>query len=212
MKYTLALLASVFVLSFYSCEKVDNSLPIEPVQDSIRVVNGFDYFINATVDGSSLNMLNNIDNVGNGLIRTEIGPCSNGNSTRFTSYFGYVSDTARKELIAFGLTNCVNDSTNGFTDSTYVVGSFPIEIGNADTAVGFIYYMDMDSVLWTSSMGQNGLAAQVSHTFNVTEVQPSYDGIAALRVRGSLSAWVYNIDGDSIQINVSEFYTRAWKY
>ena len=212
MRYTLALLASVFILSIYSCEKVDNTLPEPDVQDSIQVVNGFDYFVSATINGTALNMLNNVDNVGNGLVRTELAPCSNGNSTRFTSYFGYVSDTSRKELIAFGLTNCVSDTANGFSDSTYVVGSFPIEIGNADTAVGFISYRDMDGVLWTSSMGPNGLAAQSSHMFNITEVLACYDGIAALKVRGSLSGWVYNVDGDSVLVNVSDFYTRAWKY
>lgn len=210
MKYFLALLFSVFILSFFSCEKVENTLPDVVVQDSNVVINGLDYFVNATIGNSSLVMQSNVNNVGNGILRDNITPCGVGVTTRFTSYFAYVSDTTNKEWIGFGLTNCVNDTANGFSDSTYVVGSFPIEISVPDTASAFIMYMDSDSNLWSSAISANGLLAQASHSLNITEVTACYDGVAALRVRGNLSGWVYNLTGDSVLVTVNDFYTRAW--
>ncbi len=212
MKYTVALILSVFFVSFYSCKKVENSLQEVVVHDSSRVVNGFEYFVNATIGNSTLIMQSNLDHVGNGVLRDELAPCGLDIATRFTSYFAYVSDTTRKEWLGFGLTNCVNDTANGFSDSTYRVGSFPIEVSFPDTASGFILYMDSDSNLWSSAWSTNGLLAQVPHTFNITEVTPSFDGIAALRVKGNLSGWVYNVNGDSVLITVNDFYTRAWSF
>lgn len=212
MKYIFVLLVSIGLASFMSCEKVETSVPPALPADSIIVTNGFDYFVSATIGVVPLNMQNNVDSVGNSVLREDLGPCGVGTNTLFTSYFAYVSDTSRKQWIAFGLENCVSDTADGFSDSTYLVGSFPIEISKPDTAKGFINAMDADSVFWSSSLAPNGLAAQVSHSFNVTEVTKSYDGTSALLVKGNLSGWVYNLAGDSVLVSVSDFYSRAWAY
>lgn len=212
MKYILILFGLIGLTSIMSCQKVDNSVP-EPVpEDSIVVSNGFEYFISSDVGGSALVMYNNIDSVGNSVVREDVNPCGFGVNTRFHSYFGYVSDTSRKERISFGLENCVHDTADGFSDSTYFVGSFPIEINDPDLASGFILFIDSDSVLWSSSAGPNGLGAQSSHKFVVTEVTKSYDGISALRVKGNFSGWVYNPGGDSMLVQCNDFFTRAWGY
>jgi len=194
-----------------SCsKKIENSLPPEIPADSIIVTNGFDYYIDITVGDTSMLLKNNENHVGNGVFRQDMGACSAGNQTIFTSYFAYVSDTTKKEWIGFGLSNCVSDSANGISDSTYFVFSFPIEIVYPDTAVAFINYMDANSVLWSSGIGTNGLSAQSSHTFDITEVTRNFDGFSALKVRGSFTGWVYNDNGDSLLVSKAEFYTRAW--
>ena len=213
MKYLLALTVSIFLLSFLSCEKVENTVPPEKAPDSIIVTNGFDYFVNASISNVGWVMHNNVDNVGNSVIREEFGACGFGDETEFMSYFAYVSDTTRKQWLGFGLTNCVHDTADGFTDSTYYVNSFSMEVPVTNEPVGFIKYMDADSNFWSSSQGINGNAAQIPHSFNVTEVIKNYDGIAALQVKGNFSGWVYNVAGDdSLLIIVSDFHTRAWKY
>lgn len=210
MKHSLTLILSVFIVSFYSCEKLDNTVPETPVQDSIEVINGKEYFIQGLVGDSTIFMKANTDNVGNGILKEELTSCGLGIQTQVTSYFAYVSDTTRKEWVGFGLNNCVSDSADGFSDSTYIPGSYPMEISLLDTASSFLLFMDRDSSLWSSALGQNGLIAQMGHGMNISEVTPCYDGIAALRVKGNISGWVYNIDGDSMLITVSDFYTRAW--
>lgn len=194
-----------------SCgDKMENSLPPEAPVDSIIVTNGFDYYIDITIDDTSMVLENNVNHVGNGVFREDIGACSSGNETKFSSYFAYVSDTTKKEWIGFGLANCVHDTANGITDSTFYVFSFPMEIAYPDTAVAFINYMDADSVLWSSGMGANGLSAQATHSFNITEVTRNFDGFSALKVKGNFTGWVYNIAGDSLLVSKAEFYTRAW--
>jgi hypothetical protein len=211
MKNIFGLFFVAILTSFVSCgDKVENSLPPEPPVDSIIVTNGFDYYIDFTVDGISMVLKNNENNVGNGVFKQDFGSCSGGNETKFSSYFAYVSDTTKKEWIGFGLANCVHDSANGITDSTFYVFSFPVEIANPDTAVAFINYMDADSVFWSSSLGSNGLSAQSSHLFNVTEVTRNYDGFSALKVKGNFTGWVYNGTGDSLLVSKAEFYSRAW--
>jgi hypothetical protein len=206
------LIMSIGLASFMSCEKVDNSVPSAIPPDSIIVSNGFEYFIEGNIGGVPLAMYNNVDDVGNSVVREELNACGFGIETKFYSYFAYVSDTSRKQWITFGLTNCVADTADGFSDSTYYVGSFPIEINDPNKSIGFINYMDADSNLWTSSGGPNGVGAQATHMFNVTEVTKSYDATSALRVKGNFSGWVYNTNGDSVLVSATGFYSRAWGY
>ncbi|MFT4753170.1 MAG: hypothetical protein ACI85Q_000708 [Salibacteraceae bacterium] len=212
MKYIITLLSLLVFFAFPACKKVENSLPLETPADTVIVTNGFSYFINANVGGTPIVMYNNIDSVGNGVWRENTSACGAGVNAVFTSYFAYVSDTSRKQWISFGLKNCVADSADGFSDSTYYVGSFPVEISKPDTAHAFINFMDVDSVLWSSSVSPNGLNAQATHSFNVTEVIKNYDSISALKVKGNLSGWVYNATGDSLLVNITSFYSRAWAY
>ena len=211
MKHIFLLFFVAILTSFVSCKnKVENSLPPEPPVDSIIVTNGFDYYIDITVGDTSMLLENNVNHVGNGVFKQDVGSCGGGNEFKFSSYFAYVSDTTKKEWIGFGLANCVNDTADGITDSTYYVFSFPVEVTYPDTAVAFIDYLDADSVLWSSSMGANGLSAQSSHLFNVTEVTRNFDGFSALKVKGNFTGWVYNANGDSLLVSKAEFYTRAW--
>ncbi|MGB0805180.1 MAG: hypothetical protein ACPGRC_00730 [Salibacteraceae bacterium] len=212
MKYIFIFMVGIGFFSFMSCEKVETSVPKEAPADSIIVSNGYEYFIEGKVGGVPFSMHNNVDSVGNSVLKEELNACGFGAETKFYSYFAYVSDTSRKQWVAFGLSNCVADTADGFTDSTYYVGNFPIEINDPDKASGFINYMDPDSNLWTSSGGPNGLGAQVSHNMNLTEVTKSYDATSALRVKGDFSGWVYNASGDSLLVEATGFFTRAWSY
>jgi len=211
MKQFFNLLFLSILISLASCsEKIENTVLPKPPADSTVVTNGLPYYINITIGDTTLVLKNDTDNVGNGVYKQQFGACSGGETTTFTSYFAYVSDTSRKELIAFGLTNCVNDTANGINDSTYYVSSFPLEISYPDTSTAFINYLDADSVLWSSAMGQNGLSPQVSHSFNVSQVNRNLDGISNLMITGNFTGWVYNLNGDSLLVSRAEFYSRAW--
>lgn len=211
MKQITLLSFIAFIFVFTSCsEKIQNTALPEPPADSIYVTNGLNYFLDIKIGDSTLLFENNKNNVGNGVFKDNFGPCSGGNTTTFTSYFAYVSDTTRKERVFFGLTNCVHDSANGFNDSTYYEFSFPVEITYPDTSSAFINYLDADSVMWSSSLGQNGLSPQVTHMFNITNVERNLDGLANLQVKGNFTGWVYNANGDSLLVSKAEFYTRAW--
>lgn len=213
MKYIILLLVSVSVIFTMSCnKKVDTSLPPPQPEDSMVVVSDVDYFINATVGGTALRMKSSVNNVGNGVFREDQGPCGLGNTMKFTSYFAYVSDTSKKEMIGFGLRNCVSDTADGLNDSTYLKSSFPIEISYPDTSIAFINYIDVDSVFWSSSLAPNGFSPQSTHSFTITDVAKNYDGFSALEVKGSFSGWVYNASGDSILISNASFFSRAWAF
>lgn len=213
MKQIIVLLFSIALIFTVSCKKkIDTSVPPPTPEDSMIVVNDFDYYINATIGGATLNMKSNINNVGNGVYREEISTCGLGNTVKFASYFAYVSDTAKKEWISFGLTNCVADTANGTNDSTYIKLTFPMEVNYPDTSIAFINYIDSDSVFWSSSLGPNGLGAQATHAFKVTEVTKNYDGFSALRVKGNFSGWIYNASGDSLEVSSADFFSRAWAF
>ena len=208
MKNIFGLLFLSIMTCMMSCNnKVALTTPGELPPDSIIVTNGFDYFLYFTVDGNSFQMKNNVDHIGNGVLKQELGPC--GVDMKFTSYFGYVSDTARKEWLGFGLKHCTNGGAIGLSDSTYRILNFPIEINRPDTAIGFIEYNDANNVLWSSAVSPNGLTAQLSHYLNITQIEVNYDGLSALKIKGSFSGWVYNANGDSLLISNAEFYSRA---
>jgi hypothetical protein len=211
MKNIILLIFSISLIFTISCKKkIDASFPPPQPKDTMIVVNDFDYYINATIGGTKLNMKSNVNNVGNGVFKEDLAPCGLGSTMKFTSYFAYVSDTSKKESISFGLTNCIHDTSNGTNDSTYLKLSFPMEISYPDTSIAFINYIDSDSVFWSSSLGKNGLTPQASHSFTVTEIDKNFDGFSTLKVKGSFSGWIYNVNGDSLLVSAADFYSRAW--
>lgn len=213
MKHFIGLLFLTSMAFIMSCNNnVEITTPDEPLPDSVIITNGFDYYLNFTAGGTSFQMKNNVNHIGNGVLTQELGPCGIGYNAKFTSYFGYVSDTSRKEWLGFGLKNCVSGTTLGNSDSTYRVLDFPIEINRPDTAIGFIEYHDANNVLWSSSASPNGLTAQLTHALKITEITTNYDGISALKIKGTFTGWVYNVDGDSLLIANAEFYSRAWAH
>jgi hypothetical protein len=210
MKNLILIIFTTALMFTVSCsEKVNISTPEPAASDTNIVSNGFDFYLNYTVNGSTVQMKNNVDHVANGVNREDVSPCAFGNNVKFTSYFAYASDSTRKDWLAFGLSNCILDGGNGVNDSTFKVFTYPIEIYQQGAAIGFILYNDPNNVLWSSSLSPNGLDAQKPYSISISEVAKNFDGFSALKVKGEFSGWVYNLNGDSLLISDASFYSRA---
>ena len=217
IKYISVFLIGFSSIYFSACNsRLDISNPVIIPADTIVITDG-GYYLNATIGNRVFNFRTKNSQTANGVFKDVLGPCISGNhdSTQYSSYFSNVADSGIKEVISFGLIHCVPSDANGYRDSTYLAGTYPIENTKVDTipvdtARGFINYLDSENVLWSSGLTTKGYGAQKNHSFIITSVQANYDINAALNVTGTFTGWVYNGLGDSLLVSNAKFYSRAW--
>ena len=218
IKYLYIVLLGAIIIHVSACnDSLEISNPAPVVVDTTGIISEQDYFLSITIGDTSMNFNTKSIDVANGVFKSVLGPClfTGFDSTQYSSYFSKVADTNHNEIVWFGLVNCVPPNANGFADSTYVVGSYPMENTvvdtiPVDTARGFISYLDKDSVMWSSSFAMNGPRAQQNHTFNLTRVEVNYGVDAVLNIEGDFSGWIYNVDGDSQLVSAAKFNSKAW--
>lgn len=214
MKYIYSILIGCTILFYSSCnDELEVSAPeIIPV-DTVDVLTGKEYYLTIVIDDTSLTFRSSRPKQGTGIFKESLGTCISGNdSMKFSSYFSRVADTNHNEIVSFGLINCITPNANGYRDSTYVEGSYPIG-GVVDTTTNvsaFFEYLDSDSVLWSTMLTTKGYGAQKNHPFNLTEVKTNYYIDSVFDIKGDFSGWVYNGTGDSMLVSKAVFFSKAW--
>lgn len=201
-------------LAFSSCEKLENSVPEEPIQLPPDVVNRNDYYLTVQFADTTVRWESQVRGGVNYTDKQIVGPCVlNANVVSYASNFVNAGDTNNVESFSFFTTKCVYDSADAFTDSVFVLQTYPIQLDYGDSINSFQFaYLDKDTVLWTSGGSLNSDSAQVTHSLTITEVAKSYDALSALEIRGTFTGWLYNPNGDSQLINSAEFFSKAHAY
>lgn len=210
--------AFVVLVSLFSCEKLENSVP-EPVPElPINVITRNDYFLELTLVDSATRIVKWESQINGGVNYTNKqmnGICGNNKTlVSYSSSFANSGDTNNVESFSFWTTKCVSDTANAFFDSVYQEMSYPVQFSYGDSINSFQFtYLDSDTMLWMSD-GSSWVndSAQLDHSLTITEVTKSYDALSALEIRGSFTGWLYNIDGDSQLIREATFFSKARAY
>jgi len=214
MKYIYTILIGITILFYSSC---NDSLEVSGQEiipiDTVDVLTGKDYYLTIVIDDTSLSFRSSRVNQGTGVYKQVLGTCISGNdSMQFVTYFSRVADTNHNEIVSFGLINCIEANANGYRDSTYVEGVYPIgDLVDTTTNVkAFFEYIDSDSVLWSTTLTTKGYGAQKNHPFNLTKVTTNYQIDSIFEIEGDFTGWIYNGIGDSMLVSRAVFYSKAW--
>lgn len=214
MKYIYIILIGFTILFYSSCnDELEVSGPTITPVDTVGVITGKDYYLTVVIGDTSLSFRSSKANQGTGVYKQSLGTCILGDdSMQFVSYFSRVADSNHNEIVSFGLINCAASNANGYRDSTYVEGEYPIgDLVDTTTNVkAFFEYLDADSVLWSTMLTTKGYGAQKKHPFNLTRVKTNFHVDSVFDIEGDFTGWIYDGTGDSMLVSTGVFYSKAW--
>lgn len=214
MKHPILFLLVTCCLFSVSCEKLENSVPEPEPYIPADVLTEDAYFVQFSAGGQQYRWESQVNGVANFVDKQSLGSCGIVNSTyTHTSSFAHVADTNFVKAFSFYTSVCLADTGASALDSVFYRSSFPVEILYTDSIHSFGFaFIDNDTVLWQSNLGPNGVGAQATHSFNVDSVQMSFDGTAARIVSANFSSWMYNSNGDSIEITNGKLFAKVLAY
>lgn len=218
MNKLFAVIGSIVVISgLWSC----NSSAVDPFEnpnltDTSGVVISLGLFISAEVDGVPITYFNGENGYSNWAYSSQNGFC-----TADTNPFGFIQvhstgfhiPTKRENSMYVDVAGCipVDSNTELHIDSVLFVGNYPF-LNLNDTAFGAqVRYIDQDSILWSTSFGDNNSSS--TRFFQISAILDAAEGDSGNKlVYGSFSGMLFNGRGDSLELRKGQFKGRMGKY
>tara|TARA_R110002050_G_scaffold297339_2_gene458638 strand:+ start:53488 stop:54150 length:663 start_codon:yes stop_codon:yes gene_type:complete len=203
------LITSLFISSCESDEALaiyDNPNQSDTTGNNVQV----DLFVSAEVDNIPVHYANGINKYTNWTISEEEGFCGVDTSRFLQSHStAFIIPSKLEESIYVNILGCVkNDSASALNkiDSVLVVGPYSYYPKLTHNRSAMINYIDMDSVLWSTSFGGNTSSFA---RFDLSAIIDNNDDNFSAKIAfGKFEGYLYNGQGDSLKIKNGQFKGR----